>query len=79
MECEGCFGDLYTLTSLPSLTGLMLTLNGSDEKNAYYSVLGQHQYFSEFEYKYRLSDITGFDSGHLFKITWLGDYPPLGI
>lgn len=78
-ECEGCFGELYTLTSLPSLKGLVLTLEYSDEINAYYNVSAQHQYISEFEKKYRLSDIKWYDSSHLFKITWFGDNAPLLI
>lgn len=77
-ECEGCFGELYTLTSLPSLNGMVLTLEDSDEVNAYYNVSARPDYISEFQEKYHLANITYYNS-HLFKITWFGDNPPLGI
>ena len=57
---------------------MVLTLEDSDENNAYYNVSARPDYISEFEEKYHLADITYYNS-HLFKITWFGDNPPLGI
>lgn len=51
---------------------MVLTLEDSDEVNAYYNVSARPDYISEFQ------DITYYNS-HLFKITWFGDNPPLGI